>query len=58
MEKVFVVLYDGKRDCEEQVGACCFWVDKGDLEPFVEVCKENRKYVVIELDYAGETDNG
>lgn len=55
----FVEVFDSKEDVlNEAPYTQCFHLDGEQLEPFLKMCKENSKYVKVEIDYNEEEDNG
>lgn len=55
----FVVVFDN-RNCidDDYANTQCFHLDSEQLEPFLKMCKENGKYVQIEIDYGEDDNNG
>lgn len=51
-EKYFVTVYNSKDDVDDDFAPVQgFWVNKDDMELFLKICRENGKYVIIDLDY-------
>jgi hypothetical protein len=46
------ILVEVSNDKGDDDFAQCFWVDVDDLSAFLKLCRENNKYVKIEIDYS------
>lgn len=54
-DSIFCSVYYSKKDVDDEYASSqCFWVSKDKLDAFVEICKENKKYVEFCLDFTEE----